>query len=310
MSLHPQSQAFIDMLVESEAPAWNELPPQEARELFSSLGDLFGEGPEMAEVADRRAAGIPVRLFRPRESTDDGLIAYFHGGGWVLGDVQTHDSTCRRLAAASGLPVVSVDYRRPPEDPFPAAAEDCRQACQAILDDPGDWGTQGNLVLAGDSAGGNLALAVALMTRDAGQQPFSGQILIYPVLDAAMDSESYRLFADGYGLTRDSMAWFWGHYVGQNFAAAELSPYAAPARAERLEGLPPTHLITAEYDVLRDEGETLARRLAQAGIPVTHRRYEGMLHGFVHFAGAFDAAAEASLEIGRRAREMVTAARD
>lgn len=304
MPLHPQSEAFLQQARLANAPAWYEMPVQQARETFSRL-PLFGEAPELAIVEDRTVAGVPVRTYRHQATAAaSDVIVYFHGGGWVLGNINTHDALCRRIAKASGATVVSVDYRNPPEHPFPAAADDCYAVCQSLAGDASPLKCSGRMVVAGDSAGGNLAMAVALQARDGGP-PICGQMLIYPVLDSTMSSESYQRYAEGFGLTRETMAWFWQIYTGDTETGLRNDPRASPLAANDLGGLPETHVLTAEYDVLRDEGLEMVRRLADAGVPTTHHEQAGMLHGFIHFAGAFDAAIAATLAVGRRCRDML-----
>lgn len=314
MTLHPQSQDFIDMLVANEAPSWETMTPHQAREVFASLQGLFGPGPDMASVEDLEVGGVPVRLYRPEGRPEGdkqaGTLLYLHGGGWMMGDLETHDSLCRRLAHTSAATVVSVDYRRPPEHPFPAALEDGYGVFRALAAETSELQVSDRIVLAGDSAGGNLAMAVSLLARDRGGAQPAGQVLIYPVFDQSCDSSSHHQFAEGYGLTRASMQWLWSHYLSDDSDQAGSSTlrkksYASPADEAELSGLPPTHIITAEYDVLRDEGEAMAARLRDAGVTVTQQRYDGMLHGFVHFSAAFDDASSATAEIGERVQAML-----
>ena len=307
MTLHPDSRAFLEMIEAAAAPAWYEMPVDEARRTFNEL-PLFGETVALPAVEDKLYAGVPVREYRA-DSREGGVIAYFHGGGWVLGDLESHDALCRRLAQGSGATVVSVDYRKPPESPFPAALEDCYAVCQQISQQIGRSDHHRRLIVAGDSAGGNLAIATALKARQqqsSGESPkLAGQVLIYPVLDAAMSSASYRSLADGFGLTRQTMAWFWEQYTGPAGAAARQDPLASPLAAEDFADLPPTHVLTAEYDVLRDEGRELVRRLQAAGVPVSHHDQVGMLHGFVHFAAAFQDAAAVTQALAQTCRQML-----
>ena len=309
MTLHPQSKSFLEAARVAGTPAWPEMTVEEARKTFDGL-PLFGDLVEVAEIHDQEIAGIDVRVYRPGASRDEattaGTIVFFHGGGWVLGGIHSHDAVCRRLAVAAAMPVVSVEYRQPPEDPFPAAAEDCFTVCDALSIEHHRLGLGANMILAGDSAGGNLATAVGLMARRRGGPSFLGQVLIYPVLDASMSTESYRNFADDHGLTAETMAWFWDHYTGDRDALTRRNPIASPTAADDLSGLPPTYLLVAEYDVLRDEGVQFARRLSDAGVPTTLQHCDGMLHGFVHFAGVFDEAAVITREIGRQCQRWAS----
>lgn len=230
------------------------------------------------EIRDIDADGVPVRLYRPSETSGLGLLVYYHGGGWVIGSLDTHDDVCRKLANAMGHAVLSVDYRLAPEHPFPAPVDDCVHALRwahanaARLDiDPT------RLAVGGDSAGGNLAAVVANMNV----VPLRYQMLIYPVTDATRSSASYQENANGYRLTAAGMKWFCDHYVS-GAAGSERDPHVSPLHADAttLSAAPPALVITAEYDPLRDEGEEYARRLLAAGVPCSLTRYYGQIHGF------------------------------
>jgi acetyl esterase len=303
MPLHPQSKAFIASIREAGRPPWNEMPLAEAREIFDSL-DVLGDAPEVDNVADEPIAGVPTRIYHVNPDQPRNLIVYFHGGGWVLGGLDSHDSVCRRLALAADASVVSVGYRNPPEHPFPAAAEDCFTVCDVLAVDHRSFSLANRMVLVGDSAGGNLAVAVSLMSRQRGAPRLSGQVLVYPVLDSRMSTDSYRAYAEDHGLTAEMMSWFWEMYTGDASSGARSDPLASPAAVEDLSGLPPTHILLAEYDVLCDEGRQFAARLAAAGVTTTVSQYDGMLHGFVHFADLFDDAVLATQEVATRCREM------
>ena len=308
MTLHQQSRAFLEAARVADAPAWSEMSTEEARKTFNNL-PLFGDVVEVASVEDRQVAGIDVRIYRPNRVADEpgSQIVFLHGGGWVLGGMDSHDALCRRLAITSDMPVVSVEYRQPPEDRFPAAAEDCFTVCDALSVEFKQLDLGPKTILAGDSAGGNLAVAVSMMARERGGPELEGQVLIYPVLDAGMSSESYQLFAEDHGLTAETMAWFWQMYVGEPGTPARRNPLASPVEASDLSGLPPTMLLVAEYDVLRDEGILFARRLSDAGVPTTLEHCDGMLHGFVHFAGVFDDAIPVTDQIGKQCQKWVEA---
>ena len=288
MPLHPQAQAFIDELIRSDAPGWSEMTPQEGRETFAGLLPMFGDAEPIHEVQDHLVAGaIPVRVYRNVRGATVPAAVYFHGGGWVLGDRNTHDALCRRLAKQSGFTVFAVDYRRAPEHKFPLPLDDCYVATQSIWENADEFHIDPNrIAVVGDSAGGNLAVGVSLKARDQGQSFVSFQLLIYPVLQKNFETTSYNEFAEGHGLTKESMIWFWRQYLAKDDDGD--NPYAAPLNATDLRGLPATHVITAEYDVLRDEGEAFAARLAAANVPTTSRRYDGMIHGFTHMSGVFD----------------------
>lgn len=223
--------------------------------------------------------GLAVRVYIPDGPPPFPLVVYFHGGGWVSGDLAMHDGTCRRIANRAQCVVVNVDYRLAPEHRFPAAVDDARRAvcwaqehADALLADPR------RLAVAGTSAGGNLAAAVALRARDEGGPDISLQVLVYPVVDATMSSASYRTLATGYLLDREMMEWFWEQYVPE--PDDRLHPWASPLHATSLAGLPAAVVVTAEFDPLRDEGEAYAARLADAGVPVLARRYDGQIHSF------------------------------
>jgi len=229
------------------------------------------------------------------------VLVYLHGGGWVLCSIETHDPTCRELANGAGCVVVSVGYRLAPEHRFPAPAEDCYAALEWVARNTASLGGDpARIALGGDSAGGNLTAAVTLMARDRGGPRLVHQLLVYPVLDHAFDTDSYRENADGLLLTRDMMRSFWASYLAREEDGRH--PYASPLRASDLAGLPPAHVITAEYDPLRDEGEAYARRLAAAGVPCVQRRYDGMIHGFFGFTQMVDRARDAVADAARELR--------
>lgn len=308
MPLHPQSQAFLDAVAAKQAPGWDEMPTQQSRDTYAAMSDLFEIGPELDRIEDAVTEnGVGLRIYQAhRSDTSTPVVLYFHGGGWVLGNIETHDTLCRRLAEASGLIVVSVDYRRAPEHPYPAALEDCLDAASFVTEHSEDLGFDATrLIVAGDSAGGNLAAAVALATRNevsAGEEsPIIGQLLLYPALNTDYESQSYQEFSEGFGLTRHIMRWFWGQYLGSRTPDA----HSVPALAESLKGLPPTHIVTAEFDILRDEAEMFADRLKAAGVLVTHKRYDGMLHAFMHFTGAIEVGREAVTEAAEVLRVFV-----
>ena len=309
MTLHRQSQAFLEAIRVADAPAWYEMTVESARRTFDDL-TLVGDILEVESVTDRPIAGIDTRIYRPTRSAEspEGQIVFFHGGGWILGGLDSHDALCRRLAVASRMPVVSVDYRRPPEDQFPAAAEDCFTVCDAISVEFRQLGLGQNTIVVGDSAGGNLAAAVSIMARQRGGPALLGQVLIYPVLDAEMSTESYESFAKEHGLTAETMAWFWNQYAGEPGSPARRNPVASPTASSDLGGLPRTLVFVAEYDVLRDEGIQFARRLSDAGVPTTLHHCDGMLHGFIHFAGAFDEAVPVTRQIGEQCRKWLSEA--
>jgi acetyl esterase len=282
MPLDPGLKLVLDQLAATPGPQLHELPVAQARAFFDQM-QLPRPEVKVAEVVDRRIPGpageILVRVYRPEGRAPFPALVYFHGGGWVIGSLETHDGSCRDLANRTGCVVASVDYRLAPESRFPAAAEDCFVATKWVAEHAGELGIDPKRIgIGGDSAGGNLAAVVALMARDRRGPALRHQLLIYPVTDADFARASYRENAEGYLLTTKAMEWFWNHYVPD--AAQRSEPYAAPLRAKDLAGLPPAFVITAEYDPLRDEGEAYARRLEQAGVPTVLKRYGGAIHGF------------------------------
>ncbi len=238
---------------------------------------------------------MPVRVYTPQgEGPFPGLV-YFHGGGFVLCNLDTHDGICRSLANAAGCVVVSIDYRLAPEHPYPAAPEDCYAATQWVAKNGAELDIDvSRLAIGGDSAGGNLTAVTALMARDRGGPTLRFQLLVYPVTDCAFDTASYRENAEGYFLTIGMMRWFWQKYLTDPAQARD--GYASPLRAADLANLPPGLCITAGYDPLRDEGEAYAERLRKAGIDIRTSRYAGMFHGFFGMGGQIDKAREAIAE--------------
>ena len=294
MPLDPAARALLDQVAPPGAPGLHELPmplPELRQAANGMLGSFAGPKVEVARVEDRRVPGpagdIPVRVYTPEGHGPFPGLVYLHGGGWVIGDLESHDNVCRTLARDVPCVVVSVDYRLAPEHRFPCAPEDCWAAAKHVAGHARDFGIDPvRLAVGGDSAGGNLSAVVTLLARDRGGPRLAFQVLVYPVTDAAMDTPSYRENADGYLLTRDGMAWFWNHYAPG--AAEREDPRASPLLARDLRGLPPALVITAEYDPLRDEGEAYARRLREAGVPVTLTRYDGVIHGFFGMSGAIE----------------------
>lgn len=304
MPLDPQVEDFLRRLAAAKLPPISEQTVAQARAQMDLSTRFLGELPSVDQVEDRKIAGpgggLRVRIITPKNAPAPPrpILVYFHGGGWVLGNIESHENVCRAIANAAGSSVVTVDYRRPPEHRFPAAVEDAYAAtawAAAHADELG--GSAGKVMVAGDSAGGNLAAVVAQMARDRGGPGLALQVLVYPITDYNLHNHSYREFAEGYFLTRAEMAWYWEQYVEK--PDDRTHPHASPRRTNDLVGLPPALVITAEYDVLRDEGESYAAQLRAAGVPVTLHRYEGMIHGFVRRFPFFDQGRAAIEEIGR-----------
>jgi acetyl esterase len=297
VTLDPQVRAFLDRLEALGAPALDEVPVEESRRMGdATAADLFGPF-EAVPFHDRVVPGpagpIPVRVYTPDGLADAPLLVYFHGGGWVVGSVETAHGVCSTLARLGGCVVVSVDYRLAPEHRFPAALEDA-WAVTAWAAEHADeiGGRPGALAVGGDSAGGTLAAVCALRARDAGI-PLGLQLLVYPVCDADLGTPSYVELAEGYGLTGKAMAWFWDQYLPEG---DRFDPDASPLRAADVRGVAPALVITAGYDVLRDEGEAYAAKLRDAGVPVTLTRYEGLIHGFFRMPSVIEKANDALAE--------------
>ena len=288
MALDPESQRLLDLMAAASRPAWNTLTPAAARELYLSLRPA-AQGPRPADVTivDRTIAAptgdLPVRLYRRSRVAPDvklpGLV-YAHGGGWVFGNLDSHDVLCAQLALEAGIAVLAVDYRLAPEAPFPGAFDDVVAALQWVAAHGASVGIDPDrLAIGGDSAGGNLAAAGALWARDHGGPKLRLQLLAYPVTDAVGRAESYRRYEDGYGLNAAAMDWFFDHYTPDKAKRGDWR--VSPLRAASLAGLAPALVITAGYDPLRDEGRAYAFRLQQEGTLADLVEFGGMLHGFL-----------------------------
>ena len=288
MPLHPEAQQLLAALEEAGLPPFEHMTVPQAREAVKGFADLQGE-PEEIATEDRTIPGpageIPVRVYTPAGEGPKPVIVYFHGGGWVVGDLDTVDKPVRSIANRTGAVVVSVDYRLAPEQVYPAAFDDSYAATVWVAEHAAELdGDPARVAVAGDSAGGTLAAAVALAARDRHGPRLFAQLLIYPVTNFDFTTASYEENGEGYLLTRGTMQWFWAHYLGAQDLGKD--PYACPARADDLVGLPPAFVATAEFDPLRDEGEAYAAKLGAAGVAVTAKRYDGMLHGFTWTLGA------------------------
>ncbi len=292
MPLEPQIKAILDQAAAAKAPPLSSMSPGQARDEFRTMLESFGgTPPAVAKSEDRAIDGpagqIKLRVYTPEGKAPFPVLVFFHGGGWVLGDLESHDALCRALTNEARCVTVAVDYRRAPEHKFPAAAEDCYAATLWVANNGGLLNANpAQLAVGGDSAGGNLAAAISLMARDRGAPHICYQLLMYPALDSSLQSPSQKEFADGYLLTRADMAWFWGHYLAAD--ADRSNPYCCPAAAADLTGLPRAMVITAEFDPLRDEGAAYAQRLRQAKVPVVYKQYEGVTHGFMSMASFLD----------------------
>lgn len=304
MPLDPVIRNLLDAFAGQNAPPLPSLTPVQAREMYEKMRIPLPPDP-VARVEDRRIPGpggeIPVRIYTPEGAT--GLLVYFHGGGFVIGSLETHDGPIRTLANAAGCTVVSVDYRLAPEHRHPAAAEDCYAATRWAVENARALGADpARVAVGGDSAGGNLAAVTALLARERGAPALCFQLLVYPVTDHDFERPSYRENGEGYFLQRRDMQWFWDHYEPSRDERDAFT--AAPLRARDLSGLPPAHVITAEYDPLRDEGEAYAARLREAGVPTSLERYDGQIHGFFSMAAVIPRGREAMGDVGRRLRAV------
>jgi acetyl esterase len=296
--LHPQARALLDLIEKSGIPPTHTLTPVEARRFYVERRRFTQpDAPALPVVRDLVADGpagpIPLRFYRP---VDGGhalpVLVYFHGGGWVIGDLDTHDVLCRELALGAGCAVVSVDYRMGPEHRFPAAVDDCISATRWVREHAPTLGVdRSRIAVGGDSAGGNLAAVVALAARDAGDLPIAYQLLIYPATDQRRIAPSHTTNAQGYLLTADSMRYYHDHYIDD--PKHDVDWRASPLLADSLAGLPPALVLVAGYDPLRDEGVQYAQRLTESGCRATLVSFERMIHGFLPMGRAIDEANEA-----------------
>jgi acetyl esterase len=286
--LHPDAARVCEMIVAANRPAYETLSPAEARAAYLASRRALQPDPDpVAAIAALEAQGpagpIPLRLYRGHgagEGRPQPALVFFHGGGFVIGDLESHDQVCRALANAAGSLVVAVDYRLAPEHKFPAAVDDAIAATRWIADNAQSLGIDARrLAVGGDSAGGNLAAVVALDARDRGSPALAFQLLVYPATDMAMSLPSHERHADQLPLRRATMQWFLGHYLRDAADGADWR--ASPLRAASFRNLPPTLVATAGFDPLGDEGEAYARALAEAVVPVVHRRFDGQIHGFL-----------------------------
>jgi acetyl esterase len=310
---HPEVGALLDELIAAGRPSSRTLPLPDGRRNFDEMIDPLTDRPEVGAVEDRAITippprppprspssvplhrDVPVRIYRPAEPTRAGVSVFFHGGGWVFGDLESHDGVCRSLTRNSGITTVAVHYRRAPEHPFPAALDDAVGVVRWLAAHGREIGVDARpLAVVGDSSGANLAAAVSLVLRDEGDSPVAFQALLYPNTDPAMDTESYQENADDPFLSKDEMIWYWAQY-GDGKAPDD--PRAALSMATDLRGLPPTYLLTAGFDPLRDEGRAFGEALRRAGVPVQGSEYQDMPHGFLLFAGRLSRAQEGLSEI-------------
>lgn len=293
--LHPHAKALLDLMVAKGVPPTHTLAPPQARAFYLERRSVTQpEAPALPLVRDIQAPGaagpIPLRLYRPVAGDAPlPVLVYFHGGGWVIGDLDTHDVLCRELALHSGCAVVAVHYRLAPEAPFPAAVDDALAATRWVHAHADGLGLRADaLAVGGDSAGGNLAAVVALALRDAGENWVRFQLLIYPATDMRRIAPSHTSNGQGYLLTRDTMDYFHDHYIRDAMDDADWR--ASPLLHRNLQGLPPALVLTAGYDPLRDEGLQYAQALTEAGNTATHLSFERQIHGFITMGRVIDEA--------------------
>lgn len=292
----------LELIKAAGRPPADQLSPEDARiGYLEARGALAPEPPALTEVRDLSAAGrdgaIPLRLYRDGAAPGPrACLVFYHGGGWVIGDLDTHDVVCRQIAQRSGAVVIAVDYRLGPEHKFPAAVDDAIDATAWIAANAASLGIDaGRLAVGGDSAGGNLAAVVAIDARDKGGPAIALQALIYPSTDMRASTESHQAFGENYLLTSAMMTYFRGHYLRSDDDKGDWR--ASPMRAADHRGLPPALVITGGFDPLRDEGEAYARHLAEVGVPVTLRRFPGQIHGFLTMGRVIPEAADAIDEV-------------
>ncbi|MBM7656439.1 alpha/beta hydrolase [Neobacillus cucumis] len=280
--LIPQAKAYLEAFY--QMPLLQTLKAQEVRDLFAMIPPVEVELAPLAKVEDRLipvsdGAEIKVRIYTPEGEGPFPLFVYYHGGGWVIGDLETADASCRMIANRTERVVVSVDYRLAPEYKFPIPVQDSYDALKWVSENAASLNANASdIVVGGDSAGGNISAVVSMIARDQNGPNISAQVLIYPVTDLAYDSRSYKEFAEGYGLDRDLMIWFGDYYIQNQFDTKNI--YAAPLLANNLKNLPPAFVVTAECDVLRDEGIAYANRLKDAGVQVQAFTEPGVIHGY------------------------------
>lgn len=283
MTLDPAASYLLEQMAAHDAPKMNTLTPEQAR-LGADMSEMAGEPEEVGKVENRTISGstgeISIRIYTPEGDGPFPALVYYHGGGWVIGDLDMMDVPCRIITNRANCVVVSVDYSLAPEHKFPVAVGEAYDAVNWVAENGSLINVDSTLIaVGGDSAGGNIAAAVTLMAKDKGAPSIQYQLLIYPATNYAFDTVSYEENGKGnYFLSKEELMWFWNHYLAN--AEDGENPYASPLRAKDFSGLPSALVITAEYDALRDEGEAYAEKLKKAGVSVELTRYDGMIHGF------------------------------
>ena len=311
MALDPQAKALIDQMTAAGQPPIHTMTPEAARQMYEMTSPMLdAQGVEVAGQEDRKIPGpsgeIPIRIYSPLEANGGPLplMVFFHGGGFVVGSINTHNVTCKLLANACGCKLISVDYRMAPGSKFPIPVLDCWAATQWAAENAAELGADASrLAVAGDSAGGNLAAVMTQIARQEGGPSIAYQMLIYPVTDTGNDTESRNEFATGYFLEKAGMDWFHDQYTSSETDWADFR--CSPLKAEDFSGLPPAHVVTAGFDPLRDEGIAYADKLKAAGVPTTHINYEGMIHGFFNMTGVIDEARRAISTAGEEFKRVL-----
>jgi acetyl esterase len=298
MPLSPEYQAMFEQLAAADpAPPLWEMTPEQGREMYHLARPVINELP-VGDIINQNIPGpkgdIPVRIYFPKEAGTFGTLLYFHGGGWVIGGLDTCDAVCREISLLSNVTVVSVDYRMAPEAKYPAAVDDCYAALEWAGENGELLKANGKLGVAGESAGGNLSAAITLKSKDLKGPKIDFQCLLYPVTDCDLTRQSYKDNGQGFLLETQSMLWFWDIYCPDKEKREEA--YASPLRSEDLSDLPKALVVTAEFDPLRDEGEAYAEALIKAGSRATYKCYEGMVHDFFSTATAFESSRVGLLE--------------
>ena len=307
MPLDPQVEKVLKDTAALGLPDYQDLSPAEARKQMRYYSPAVQAELSVKKVVDRQIPGpagdFPIRLYYPAGDAPFPTVVYFHGGGWVIGDLETHHAFCHALAKTSGCLVVAADYRLAPEHRYPAAVEDAYAATKWVVENPKHiQADPDRLAVCGDSAGGHLAAVVSMMARDRKGPRIDLQVLIYPITDYNFDTPSYIENKDGLNLTRDLMKWFWNHFMNDESEADD--PYVCPLRAKNFADLPPALILTAGYDPLRDEGEAYGQKLQKAGVKVTLTRYSGMIHAFIRMTAQLDKANEALGEVSGTLRDV------
>jgi acetyl esterase len=315
MALHPQVAVLLERAANSPLPPYYDVPPAVARRLYRETRGALTPDPPAVESAylllvPTAGGPVPVRAYRPKGAGKDEVLpalVYCHGGGWVIGDLDTHDVVCRTLANGARCAVFSVEYRKAPESPFPAAVDDCFAALKFVFENGKALGINSRqIAVGGDSAGGNLAAVIALMAREAGGPALSLQLLIYPATDQRLGHPSVDGNGEGYLLTKKTMIYFRGHYLPREEEWVDWR--ASPLLAKSLAGLPPAIVMTAGFDPLLDEGRAYSEKLKKDGVPTEYREYSDMVHGFVTMGRVLDTANAALADCARALRKAWGAA--